>query len=71
MTENYVEMIGLREVQLAHANAEYAKLWNLLNAIKENRKNIDQVTMSVLPNGQLSWSVEAEAEPESEVENDR
>lgn len=58
MTENYVEMIGMREVQLAHANAEYSKLWNLLNDIKEKKKNIDQVTTSVLPNGQLSWSVQ-------------
>lgn len=58
MTENYVEMIGIREVQLAHANAEYSKLWNLLNEIKEKKKDIDQVTMSVLPNGQLSWSVQ-------------
>lgn len=58
MTENYVEMIGIREVQLAHANTEYSKLWNLLNDIKEKKKDIDQVTMSVLPNGQLSWSVQ-------------
>lgn len=58
MTENYVEMIGMREVQLARANTEYSKLWNLLNDIKEKKKDIDQVTMSVLPNGQLSWSVQ-------------
>ena len=58
MDNNLVSLIGQKEIQLANANAEYAKLWQVLKDLKEQKTSLDQVSIDVLANGQLSWSVQ-------------
>lgn len=55
---NLVEMIGQRDIEIAIVNEEYAKLWQVLKDLKEQKTALDQVSVDVLPNGQLSWSVQ-------------
>lgn len=55
---NLVEMIGQRDIEISIVNEEYAKLWKVLKDLKEQKTTIDQVSVDVLPNGQLSWSVQ-------------
>ena len=61
MDTNLISIIGQKEVQLANANAEYAKLWQVLKDLKEQKTSLDQVSIDVLPNGQLSWSVQEQS----------
>jgi hypothetical protein len=54
---NLAEIIGNKEVALADANAEYAKLWNVLKMLREGELQIDDVTLFTDAAGRLGWKI--------------
>lgn len=65
---NLVEMIGQRDIEIArlneeysNLNAEYTKLWAVLNNVKNGDLPIDHVQLSVSDNGAHAWKIEKPA----------
>lgn len=54
---NLFEIIGQKEIALADANAEYAKLWGVLKQLNDGSLHVDDVVLFTDAAGRLGWKI--------------